>query len=74
MIPSVVYTIADRRVTVVYRWSISCKRDALGRRIRGTTRYDKLLGYTVKCAGMQDKQYPPETGARNAAKYFMEGE
>lgn len=42
MIPSVQFRSG---IVVVYEWQWSAKRDALGRRIRGTTRLAKFIGY-----------------------------
>ena len=47
MIPSVIVRNGPKAYAVVYVYEASCKRDTLGRRIRGRTRYRALKGLFV---------------------------
>jgi hypothetical protein len=71
MIPSTIYTTAKGKFLVRRDWEWTCKRDSLGRRIRGTDRPVKLHGVVVsRLDRSHPRSYPPGTPISKAVEDY----
>lgn len=73
MIPSIIFREGSQKFLVVGNHTWTCKRDSLGRRIKGNTRPTKFLGWTVSLWDRPEtaRNFPPMPVRQAVSKFRM---